>query len=294
MPSGTGLAKFQKFFPERMFDVGIAEQHAVTFAAGMAKDGWKPFVAIYSTFLQRAYDQIVHDVCIQSLPVRFVIDRAGFVGEDGATHNGVFDLAYLSSIPNIVIMAPSDEVELAKMVKTAYLISDRPSSIGFPKGSTKKVGQLPAVTESLSIGKGRILKEGMQVYRKGRVAFLSLGSLLHEVLEAASIMEKQEGVHVSVADARFVKPIDFSLIDSLASTHDILITVEEGVTGGFGSQVVQYLLSNGKMDKGELKFRSIVIPDKFFEQSTMNDLRAQAKIDALSIVNFTCNLMSEL
>ena len=241
MPSGTGLDRFAKRFPDRCFDVGIAEQHAVTFAAGMATEGMKPFCAIYSTFLQRAYDQVVHDVAIQSLPVRFAIDRAGLVGADGATHAGSFDLAYLGCLPGMVIMAPSDEAELVHMVATAAAIDDRPSAVRYPRGEGTGVA-LPArrraARDVLPLGRGRVLREGE------RVAILSLGTRLADALAAADELAAR-GLSATVADARFAKPLDEALIEQLARHHEVLITIEEGSAGGFGAAVMQYLAWRG-------------------------------------------------
>ncbi|NGX94806.1 MAG: 1-deoxy-D-xylulose-5-phosphate synthase, partial [Candidatus Afipia apatlaquensis] len=258
MPSGTGVDIFGKAFPERTFDVGIAEQHGVTFAAGLASEGLKPFVAIYSTFLQRAYDQVVHDVAIQGLPVRFIIDRAGLVGADGPTHAGSFDLAYLGCLPGMVLMAAADEAELVHMVATAAAIDDRPSAIRFPRGDGVGV-DLPSVGVPLEIGKGRIVREGSSV------ALVSLGTRLQECLKAADIL-KTHGLTTTVADARFAKPIDTDLILRLARDHDVLVTIEEGSIGGFGAQVLHTLAENGALDKG-LKVRSMVLPDTFIDRS---------------------------
>ncbi|HEY0219236.1 MAG TPA: 1-deoxy-D-xylulose-5-phosphate synthase [Afipia sp.] len=275
MPGGTGIDIFGKAFPARTFDVGIAEQHGVTFAAGLATEGMKPFVAIYSTFLQRAYDQVVHDVAIQSLPVRFVIDRAGLVGADGPTHAGSFDLAYLGCLPNFVIMAASDEAELAHMVATAVSINDRPSAFRFPRGDGVGV-ELPAAGVPLEIGKGRIVREGVSV------ALLSLGTRLGECLKAADIL-KSHGLTTTVADARFAKPIDADMILRLAREHEVLITIEEGSIGGFGAQVLHMLAENGALDKG-LKVRSMVLPDTFIDQDSPAAMYAKAGLDAKGIV----------
>ena len=275
MPSGTGIDIFGKAFPERTFDVGIAEQHAVTFAAGLATEGIKPFVAIYSTFLQRAYDQVVHDVAIQSLPVRFVIDRAGLVGADGPTHAGSFDLAYLGCLPNFVLMAAADEAELVHMVATAASINDRPSALRFPRGDGVGV-DLPAVGVPLEIGKGRIVREGSSV------ALLSLGTRLGECLKAADTL-KSHGLTTTVADARFAKPIDTDLVLKLAREHDVLITIEEGSIGGFGAQVMHTLAENGMLDHG-LKVRSMVLPDVFIDQDSPAAMYAKAGLDAKGIV----------
>ena len=275
MPSGTGLDIFAKAFPERTFDVGIAEQHAVTFAAGLATEGMKPFCAIYSTFLQRAYDQVVHDVALQSLPVRFAIDRAGLVGADGPTHAGSFDLAYLGCLPNMVLMAPSDEAELRHMVATAVQIDDRPSAFRFPRGEGTGIA-LPAEGQPLEIGRGRILREGTGI------AILSLGTRLGEALKAADQLAAL-GLPATVADARFAKPIDQALIRQLAANHAVLITIEEGAIGGFGSFVMQYLHRNGLADAG-LRVRSLTLPDRFIDQDTVDNMYAAAKLDAAAIV----------
>ena len=252
MPSGTGLDAFGKEFPDRTFDVGIAEQHAVTFCAGMATEGMKPFCTIYSTFLQRGYDQVVHDVAIQSLPVRFAIDRAGLVGADGQTHAGNYDVAYLGCLPNFVLMAPSDEVELMHMVATAATIDDRPSAFRYPRG--EGIGlELPARGEVLPLGKGRIVREG------AKIAILSYGTRLHEALKAADELSAK-GLSCTVADARFCKPLDEDLVKRLAREHEVLIVVEEGAVGGFGSHVLHFMAKAGILDKG-LKVRPMVIPD---------------------------------
>jgi 1-deoxy-D-xylulose-5-phosphate synthase len=257
MPSGTGTDFFQETFPERCFDVGLAEQHAVTFAAGMAADGMKPFVAIYSTFLQRAYDQIVHDVAIQGLPVRFAMDRAGLVGADGSTHAGSFDIGYFGSLPGIVIMAPADEAELVHMVATAASINDRPSAFRYPRGEGVGV-DLPEQGEILEIGKGRMMCEG------SKVAILSYGTRLQESMKAAEELNAM-GLSTSVADARFAKPLDEELIARLAQEHEVLITIEEGAVGGFSSLVLNFLAVNGLLDGG-LKVRPMTLPDRFVEQ----------------------------
>ena len=275
MPSGTGLDIFAKAFPQRMFDVGIAEQHAVTFAAGLAAEGMKPFCAIYSTFLQRGYDQVVHDVALQSLPVRFAIDRAGLVGSDGATHAGSFDIAFLGCLPGMVIMAAADEADLAHMVATAAAIDDRPSALRYPRGEGLGV-PLPLIGQRLPIGKGRVVKEGNEV------ALLSLGARLGECLKAAEILEER-GLSVTVADARFAKPLDMDLILRLADEHEILITIEEGSIGGFGSYVMQGLAERGRLD-GRIKIRSMVLPDVFLDHDDPATMYAKAKLDAAGIV----------
>ncbi|WP_436643015.1 1-deoxy-D-xylulose-5-phosphate synthase [Microbaculum sp. FT89] len=275
MPSGTGLDLFGREFPDRTFDVGIAEQHGVTFAAGLSTEGYKPFAAIYSTFLQRGYDQVVHDVAIQSLPVRFAIDRAGLVGADGPTHAGAFDVAYLGCLPGFVIMAAADEAELKHMVATAVTIDDRPSALRYPRG--EGIGaEMPAAGVPLEIGKGRILREG------GKVAILSLGTRLGEALKAADELGSY-GLPATVADARFAKPLDHALIRQLANHHEVLITVEEGSVGGFGSHVLQFLAEDGQLDRG-LKVRAMVLPDSFIDQDSPAAMYAKAGLDAPSIV----------
>ena len=274
MPSGTGMDIFGKKFPDRMFDVGIAEQHAVTFAAGLSTEGYKPFAAIYSTFLQRAYDQIVHDVAIQNLPVRFAIDRAGLVGADGPTHAGSFDITYLSTLPNFVVMAASDEAELVRMINTAVSINNRPSAFRYPRGNGLGV-ELPEIDEILKIGKGKIIKEGK------KVAILSFGGRLQESLKAASKLNAK-GVSTTVADARFAKPIDQKLIIDLCLNHEVLITIEEGSIGGFGSHVFQMLSERGIFDKG-LKIRSMILPDQFIDQDTPENMYKTAGLDSQAI-----------
>ena len=254
MASGTGLDKFSKQFPERMFDVGIAEQHAVTFAAGLATEGFKPFCAIYSTFLQRAYDQIVHDVALQKLPVRFAIDRAGLVGQDGATHAGSYDISYLSCLPGMIVMAASDEAELVHMVATAASINDGPCAFRYPRGEGVGV-DLPEVGVPLEIGKGRIVREG------SRVALLSLGARLQECLKAADELSVR-GLSITVADARFAKPLDETLIRQLIRRHEVLITIEEGAIGGFGTQVLHFAARNGLFSE-TCKIRTMFLPDRF-------------------------------
>jgi 1-deoxy-D-xylulose-5-phosphate synthase len=274
MPSGTGLDAFARAFPERFFDVGIAEQHAVTFAAGLAAEGLKPFAAIYSTFLQRAYDQVVHDVAIQRLPVRFAIDRAGLVGADGPTHAGSFDATYLGCLPGFVVMAPADEVELVHMIATAAAIDDRPSAFRYPRG--EGVGsELPAAGIALEVGKGRIVREGTSI------ALLSLGTRLADCLEAADRLSKC-GLPTTVADARFAKPLDVDLLLRLAREHAVLITVEEGAIGGFGAHVLQALADHDAL--GRLKVRSMVLPDVFLDHDTPAAMYARAGLDARGIV----------
>ncbi|MFA6020579.1 MAG: 1-deoxy-D-xylulose-5-phosphate synthase, partial [Rhodospirillales bacterium] len=275
MPSGTGLDIFGRAHPDRLFDVGIAEQHAVTFAAGLACEGLKPFCAIYSTFLQRGYDQVMHDVALQHLPVRFVLDRAGLVGADGATHHGAFDLSFLACLPGIVIMAPSDEAELVHMVATQAGIDDLPSVLRYPRGDGVGV-EIPALGTALPIGKGRVVRQG------SRVAILSLGTRLGEALKAADMLAEQ-GISATVADARFAKPIDTALLTDLARNHELLVTVEENAVGGFAAQVVQYLANQGLMDKG-LKLRTLCLPDRFIEHDTQARQLAEAGLDAAGIV----------
>ena len=276
MPSGTGINLFEKKFPDRSFDVGIAEQHAVTFAAGLATEGYKPYAAIYSTFLQRAYDQVVHDVALQSLPVRFAIDRAGLVGADGPTHAGSFDITYLSTLPNFVVMAASDEAELVKMINTSVNINDRPSAFRYPRGNGIGI-ELPSINETLIIGKGRIIQEGK------KVVLLNFGTRLEECKKASDLLSKK-GINCSIVDARFAKPLDEKLIIELASNHEVVITIEEGSIGGFGSHVMQFLSERGVFDRG-LKFRSMILPDIFIDQDTPEKMYESAGLDSLSIAN---------
>jgi 1-deoxy-D-xylulose-5-phosphate synthase len=276
MPSGTGLDQFGEEFPDRTFDVGIAEQHAVTFCAGLATEGYKPFAAIYSTFLQRGYDQVVHDVAIQSLPVRFAIDRAGLVGADGPTHAGAFDVAYLGCLPGFVIMAAADEAELKHMVATSVAIDDRPSALRYPRGEGTGV-TMPQAGVPLEIGRGRVVREG------GKVAILSFGTRLGEALKAADELASY-GLPATVADARFAKPLDHQLLRQLAAHHEVLVTVEEGAIGGFGSQVLQFLAEDGQLDKG-LKVRSMVLPDVFIDQDSPAAMYARAGLDARGIAS---------
>ncbi|WP_092998490.1 1-deoxy-D-xylulose-5-phosphate synthase [Rhizobium sp. NFR07] len=275
MPNGTGLDKLQLAFPNRTFDVGIAEQHAVTFAAGLATEGFKPFCALYSTFLQRGYDQVVHDVAIQGLPVRFPIDRAGFVGADGPTHAGSFDTTFLAALPGMVVMAASDEAELKHMVRTAAAYDDGPISFRYPRGEGVGV-ELPERGEILQIGKGRIVKEG------SKVALLSFGTRLKDCLTAAEDLEAA-GLSTTVADARFAKPLDHDLIRQLARHHEVLITIEEGAVGGFGSHVLQFLSTEGLLDHG-LKVRSLALPDIWMEQASPDVMYAKAGLDRAGIV----------
>jgi len=282
MPSGTGLDKFAEIFPSRYFDVGIAEQHAVTFAAGLAAEGFKPFAALYSTFLQRAYDQVVHDVAIQGLPVRFPIDRAGFVGADGPTHAGSFDTAFLATLPGFVVMAAADEAELKHMVRTAVAYDAGPISFRYPRGEGIGV-DMPERGQILEIGKGRIVKEGT------KVALLSFGTRLADCLLAAEDLDAA-GLSTTVADARFAKPLDHALIRQLAQHHEILITVEEGSVGGFGSQVMQFMAMDGLLDRG-LKVRSLVMPDIWMEQAKPEAMIAHAGLDRAGIVSTVFNAL---
>src|SRR4051812_38388843 len=275
MPSGTGLDLFGAAFPDRCFDVGIAEQHGVTFAAGLATEGFKPFVTIYSTFLQRAYDQVVHDVAIQRLPVRFAMDRAGLVGADGPTHAGSFDVAYLGCLPGFVVMAAADEADLVHMVATCVAIDDRPSALRYPRGEGVGV-EMPQEGQPLEIGRGRIMREGT------KIALLSLGTRLAECLQAADELAGY-GLSTTVADARFAKPIDTDLLLRLAREHEVLITVEEGAIGGFAAQVFQSLADNGALDGG-IKVRPMVLPDVFIDQDSPNAMYARAGLDAKGIV----------
>lgn len=344
MPGGTGLNLFGEKFPSRCFDVGIAEQHAVTFAAGLASEGYKPFCCIYSTFLQRGYDQVIHDVALQSLPVRFMIDRAGLVGDDGATHQGSYDLTYLGCIPNIVIMAASNEIELMNMIVTALSIQDRPSAVRYPRGAgvgietlQNKLGyqledhKLPERGSILKVGKGRLvrrgrLREGMNttqdgytdrrmarqsnsgtaehynvekentsLHRKTNVALLSLGTRLVSCVDAAVHLESLgQHLSVTVADARFMKPLDTELIDYLVKHHEILITVEENSIGGFGSHVMQYLSQSGYLDSGNLKFRSMVIPDIFIEHGSQNEQYEEAGLQSHQIATSVLRLVGKV
>lgn len=282
MPSGTGIDLFEKEFPDRTFDVGLAEQHAVTFAAGLAADGMKPFATIYSTFLQRAFDQIVHDVALQNLPVRFAMDRAGYVGADGQTHCGAFDIAYLTCLPNMIVMAPSDEAELMHMVTTAAAIDYSPSAFRYPRGEGVGV-DLPECGEILAIGEGRVLQEGTNI------ALLSYGTRLQDCLEASEELTTH-GLSTTVADARFAKPLDEALITRLAAEHEVLVTIEEGSVGGFGSQVAQLLANKGIFDGG-LKFRSMVMPDLFLDQDIP---RRQLEIGGLVSADIVANAVAAL
>src|SRR5690606_18751873 len=275
MPSGTGLDLFGEAFPSRTFDVGIAEQHAVTFAAGLATEGYKPFVAIYSTFLQRAYDQVVHDVAIQKLPVRFPIDRAGYVGADGATHCGAFDISYLASLPDFVVMAAADEAELKHMVRTAADFDEGPIAFRYPRGNGVGV-DMPERGQPLEIGKGRIIRQGT------KVALLSLGTRLADCLLAAEELDAA-GLSTTVADARFAKPLDADLVRRLAREHEVLVTVEEGSIGGFATHVLHQLAHEGLLDNG-LKVRPLVLPDEFTDHATPEKMYADAGLDAAGIV----------
>ena len=274
MPGGTGMDIFAKEFPKRMFDVGIAEQHGVTFAAGLATEGYKPYVAIYSTFLQRAYDQVVHDVAIQSLPVRFIIDRAGLVGADGSTHAGSFDITYLSTLPNFIVMAPSNEQELVKMINTSMTINNRPSAIRYPRGTGIGL-ELPSIDERIEVGRGRVIQEGKQV------CIMSLGTRLEECKIAAEEL-KNKGINSTIVDARFAKPLDQELILKCAREHEVMITIEEGSIGGFGSHVKNLLSEKGIFDKG-LKFRSMTLPDIFIEQDNPKKMYDIAGLNASQI-----------
>ena len=282
MPSGTGIDLFDKEFPDRTFDVGLAEQHAVTFAAGLAADGMKPFTTIYSTFLQRAFDQIVHDVALQNLPVRFAMDRAGYVGADGQTHCGAFDIAYLACVPNMIVMAPSDEAELVHMVATAAAFDDAPIAFRYPRGEGVGV-DMPERGEVLPIGKGRLLREGT------KIALLSYGTRLQDCLDAAEELTAH-GLSTTVADGRFAKPLDEDLVRRLATEHEVLVSIEEGSVGGFGSQVAQFLAMDGVFDAG-LKFRPMVMPDLFLDQDAP---RRQVEIAGLAHADIVTKAMAAL
>ena len=276
MPSGTGMDLFAEKFPDRMFDVGIAEQHAVTFAAGLATEGFKPYAAIYSTFLQRAYDQVVHDVAIQSLPVRFAIDRAGLVGADGPTHAGSFDITYLTTLPNFIVMAASDEAELVKMINTSIDINDRPCAFRYPRGNGLGV-KLPSIDEKLIVGKGKVVREGK------KVAIVNFGARLNDILKSSEILQKK-GVNLTIIDARFAKPLDENLLWQVANEHEILITVEEGSIGGFGSHVSKFLTDKNLLDNN-LKLRNMVLPDKFIDQDKPEQMYKIAGLDSFNIVD---------
>ena len=283
MPSGTGMDIFEKNFPNRMFDVGIAEQHAVTFAGGLATEGYKPYAAIYSTFLQRAYDQVVHDIAIQSLPVRFAIDRAGLVGADGPTHAGSFDITYLTTLPNFVVMAPSDEAELVRMINTSVDINDKPSAFRYPRGNGTGV-DLPSIEEKLEIGKGKIIKEGKNV------AIINFGARLKECLISGENLSKK-GIYPTIMDARFAKPLDENIIWQIATNHDLIITIEEGSIGGFGSHVSHFLSEKNLLDN-KLKFRSMILPDKFLDHDKPEEMYKSAGLDALAIENKVIDLLN--
>ena len=274
MPDGTGLSNFRKEFPDRTYDVGIAEQHAVTFAAGLATENYKPYAAIYSTFLQRAYDQVVHDVAIQSLPVRFAIDRAGLVGADGPTHAGSFDTTYLATLPNFIVMAASDEAELVRMINTSTEINDRPCAFRYPRGTG--IGSiLPSINEKIEIGKSRIIQDGK------KLALINFGARLSESLRASENLKKK-GVNITIVDARFAKPLDENLIWQLATTHEAIVTIEEGSIGGFGSHVIDFLSKKGLMDTN-FKFRSMKLPDIFIDQDKPENMYKLANLDSISI-----------
>jgi 1-deoxy-D-xylulose-5-phosphate synthase len=275
MPSGTGLNLFEEKFPKRTFDVGIAEQHAVTFAAGLAAEGYKPFCAIYSTFLQRAYDQVVHDVAIQRLPVRFAIDRAGLVGADGPTHAGAFDVTYLATLPNFVVMAAADEAELARMVATAVALDDRPCAFRYPRGEGVGV-EIPEKPEPLELGRGRILREGTTV------ALLAFGTRLQEAVKAAEDLATR-GLSTTVADARFCTPLDEDLVRRLALEHEVLITIEENSVGGFAAHVLQFLANAGLLEQG-LKVRAMTMPPVFLDQDKPEKMYDRAGLNAPQIV----------
>ena len=276
MPSGTGMDLFAEKFPDRMFDVGIAEQHAVTFAAGLATEGFKPYAAIYSTFLQRAYDQVVHDVAIQSLPVRFAIDRAGLVGADGPTHAGSFDITYLTTLPNFIVMAASNEAELVKMINTSIDINDRPCAFRYPRGNGLGV-KLPSIDEKLIVGKGKVVREGK------KVAIVNFGARLNDILKSSEILQKK-GINLTIIDARFAKPLDENLLWQVANEHEILITVEEGSIGGFGSHVSKFLTDKNLLDNN-LKLRNMVLPDKFIDQDKPEQMYKIAGLDSFNIVD---------
>ena len=276
MPSGTGMDLFAEKFPDRMFDVGIAEQHAVTFAAGLATEGFKPYAAIYSTFLQRAYDQVVHDVAIQSLPVRFAIDRAGLVGADGPTHAGSFDITYLTTLPNFIVMAASDEAELVKMINTSIDINNRPCAFRYPRGNGLGV-ELPSIDEKLIVGKGKVVREGK------KVAIVNFGARLNDILKSSEILQKK-GINLTIIDARFAKPLDENLLWQVANEHEILITVEEGSIGGFGSHVSKFLTDKNLLDNN-LKLRNMVLPDKFIDQDKPEQMYKIAGLDSFNIVD---------
>jgi len=303
MPGGTGLNLFGEKFPSRTFDVGIAEQHAVTMAAGMAIEGFKPFCCIYSTFLQRGYDQVVHDVCLQKLPVRFMLDRAGLVGNDGATHHGTFDLAYLGCLPNIVIMAPSDEVELQHMIATALKLDDIPSAVRYPRGNGLGLDVMREMFgyglegmekkgKALPVGRGRIIKSKSEgpVATSKSVAILSIGTRLLDSVKAGRALEER-GIPTTVADARFMKPLDTALIRDLASRHDVFITVEEGSIGGFGDHVLHFMALEGLLDTGRVRFRPMVVPDRFIDHATQEEQYEEAGLSSGHIVSTALRLV---
>ena len=283
MPSGTGMDLFSEKFPNRMFDVGIAEQHAVTFAAGLATEGYKPYAAIYSTFLQRAYDQVVHDVAIQNLPVRFAIDRAGLVGADGPTHAGSFDITYLSTLPNFIVMAASDEAELVRMINTSVDINNNPSALRYPRGNGVGV-ELPSIDEKIEIGKGRMILDGK------KIALINFGARLNECLLANDILNKK-GIKITLVDARFAKPLDENLIWQVATDHEAIITIEEGSIGGFGSHVSQFLSEKNLLDNN-LKFRSMILPDKFIDHNKPELMYKEAGLDAEAIVSKVFDILN--
>lgn len=285
MPSGTGMDIFAGHHPDRMFDVGIAEQHAVTFAAGLATEGYKPFCAIYSTFLQRAYDQVVHDVALQNLPVRFILDRAGLVGADGQTHAGAFDVSYLGCLPNMMLMAASDEAELVHMVATAAAYNDGPCALRFPRGNGYGV-DMPSTPTRLEIGKGRVVRQGQGL------AILSFGTRLHECLRAADMLAASDGRHITVADARFAKPLDVNLLHDLVRTHGALITIEEGASGGFGAIVLHQLAADGLLDTGKLRVRTMHLPDIFQDHDSPEKQYDTAGLNAAHIANMAKKLIS--
>lgn len=318
MPGGTGMDIFGKRFPKRTFDVGIAEQHAITMAAGMACEGLKPFVSIYSTFMQRAYDQVIHDVAIQNLPVRMIMDRAGVVGNDGPTHHGCYDLAYMGCIPNLTIMAPSDEIELRNMMKTCADFDDGPSVLRYPRGNgygAEKLqnlfgyelenDEIPTKGVPVAIGKGRIIRRPGGLVntssntrgkeRKDRVAILTIGTRLHDALIAANEVEaKDPTLGVTVADARFMKPLDVDLVRQLADDHSVIITVEEGAIGGFGDHVLHFLALDGALDEGNLKFRPMVLPDSYFETGTQFEQYEEAGLNAEHIIGTVLRLTKRI
>jgi 1-deoxy-D-xylulose-5-phosphate synthase len=277
MPGGTGLDIFAKEHPKKIFDVGIAEQHAVTFAAGLATEGLKPYATIYSTFLQRAYDQVVHDVAIQKLPVRFMMDRAGFVGADGPTHAGSYDIAYLINLPDFVLMSPSSGQEFVKMINTANEINDHPSAIRYPRGEADTAVDFND-NEILKIGKGRIIQQGQ------KIAIIAYGTILRNVFMAANAIKKDHNIDITIADARFAKPLDKDLIETLAKNHELLITIEEGAIGGFGSVVTQFLLESGLIDRDNFKFRAMFMKDEFIEQNKVEVMQEEAGIGVGSLV----------